>query len=376
MGFLAIKSFLGDYGKFLTSLLGVSFAVGLINLQGGLLLGMLEQSSLLIDYGEADIWVGHRFMDNLDIGNPIPERWVHRLRGIEGVDRAEPYLVMFSRFQTPDGHLESVIVVGCDTDSLLGNAWAMAEGDRRAIRHPDGILAPVEDLDKLGNCKLGGTYELNNHRARIVGLTRGLVSFTTSPYICTSLRRAQTKYVDPPVPGYCSYFLIRAKPGTDIPALMRRIKARVPELAVYAKREFAIMSMTYWLTRTGLGISFGLAAFLGLLIGLAVVVQTMFAAVTERVKEFATLKALGAADPCLAWFILAQALGNALGGAAVGLLGSWSVGWALNSPRAPIHLTGWVAGLSVGLATLVCLAAAWLPYWRIRRLDPAAVLRS
>ena len=43
--------------------------------------------------------------------------------------------------------------------------------------------------------------------------------------------------------------------------------------------------MEYWLTRTGIGISFGLAAFLGLLVGLAVVAQTLYASVTERTRS-------------------------------------------------------------------------------------------
>jgi multidrug efflux pump subunit AcrA (membrane-fusion protein) len=81
MWLLAIKSMLADRGKLLTSLLGVVFSVVLINLQGGLLLGLIQKASLLVDYGQADIWVGHRHMNNVDIGTFIPERWVHRIRG-------------------------------------------------------------------------------------------------------------------------------------------------------------------------------------------------------------------------------------------------------------------------------------------------------
>ena len=65
--------------------------------------------------------------------------------------------------------------------------------------------------------------------------------------------------------------------------------------------------MEFWLTRTGIGISFGLAALLGLLVGLAVVAQTLYASVTERIKEFGTLKAMGADDASIGCFPLAQA---------------------------------------------------------------------
>jgi hypothetical protein len=140
MWLLAIKAMLADSGKLLVSLLGVGFSVVLVNLQGGLLLGMLQKASLLVDYGHADIWVGHRFMNNVDIGTFIPERWVHRIRSIRGVERAEPYIVMFGQTTMPDGRFENVVVVGSDSASLLGNAWVMADGDPRAVRDPDGIL--------------------------------------------------------------------------------------------------------------------------------------------------------------------------------------------------------------------------------------------
>ncbi len=81
MWLLAVKAMLADRGKLLTSLLGVAFSVVLVNLQGGLLLGMIQKASLLVDYGQADVWVGHQHMTNVDMGTFIPERWVHRRCG-------------------------------------------------------------------------------------------------------------------------------------------------------------------------------------------------------------------------------------------------------------------------------------------------------
>src|SRR5216683_4603592 len=151
MWILAIRALLADRGKLLTSLLGITFSVVLINLQGGLLLGLIKKASLLVDYGQADIWVGHQHMSNVDMGTFIPERWIQRIRSVEGVERAEPYVVMFGQATMPDGRFENVVVVGSETTSLMGNAWVMANGDPRAVRHPEGILVDACDLPRLGN---------------------------------------------------------------------------------------------------------------------------------------------------------------------------------------------------------------------------------
>jgi ABC-type antimicrobial peptide transport system permease subunit len=63
-------------------------------------------------------------------------------------------------------------------------------------------------------------------------------------------------------------------------------------------------------------------------------------------------------------------------GSAVGLLLALAIALSATSPRAPIHCNGWIAAGSIVLITVVCLLAAWLPYWRVRRIDPAAVLRG
>jgi putative ABC transport system permease protein len=376
MWLLGIKAMLADRAKLVTSLLGVTFSVVLVNLQGGMYLGMLGKASLLVEFGRADIWVGHRHMNNVDLNALIPERWVHRLRSVPGVERAEPYLVMTTQAAMPDGQTERVVVVGCDAASLLGNAWVMADGDPAAIRRPDAVLIDLFDAGRLGDCRVGDVREISGRRAKVVGLTYGVVGFATTPYVFTTLHRARANYLPLAEPDLCSYFLVKARPGTDVAELLATLRQRVPDLDVHDKASFSAICMKYWLTRTGIGISFGLATILGLLVGLVMVAQTLYAAVAERVKEYATLKALGAHDSYVARFLVAQALGIAVLGSVLGLIGALLIGSLLGSPRAPVLFRGWVMAGSVLLITLVCLLASWAPYWRIRQIDPASVLRS
>ena len=52
------------------------------------------------------------------------------------------------------------------------------------------------------------------------------------------------------------------------------------------------------------------------------------------------------------------------------------LGNLIGTERAPVILRGDVAAASAVVITVVCVVAAWLPYWRIRNIDPASVLRN
>jgi ABC-type antimicrobial peptide transport system permease subunit len=48
----------------------------------------------------------------------------------------------------------------------------------------------------------------------------------------------------------------------------------------------------------------------------------------------------------------------------------------MSTARAPIELTARISAASVVFIMVVCVIAAYIPYWRIRRIDPACVLRG
>jgi putative ABC transport system permease protein len=371
---IAIRTLLADRGKLLTALIGVIFSVVLVNVQGGLYLGLTRKAGLLVDHGNADIWVGHRKMNNVDFPREIPRRWINRIRSVPGVASAEPYLLGHSNMTLPDGGFEPVLLVGSDRTSLQGNAWNVQEGHGEAIREPDAIIIDVHDAHKLNNAQIGDLREIGGRRARVAARSEGILGFLVTPYAFTSFENAR-RYLNVSK-DVCSYFLVQLEPGSDADKVCEHINTRLPEVEAYTKKEYSAISVDYWITRTGIGISFGAATLLGLLVGMVIVAQTLYASVLDRIGEFGTLKAIGAADRQIYMILFLQAVLMATVGCVVGLAAVAGIQWAFSTPRAPIVIPMYVSLGSCSLVYIICLISSFLPYLRIRRIDPAMVLQS
>src|SRR5215203_3513258 len=53
-------------------------------------------TSLPVDRASADVWVGYPGVRSVDLGRPIPERWLVRVAAQPEVERAEPVMLGFS----------------------------------------------------------------------------------------------------------------------------------------------------------------------------------------------------------------------------------------------------------------------------------------
>jgi putative ABC transport system permease protein len=374
MDTIARRMLFSDRGKLLTALIGVVFAVVLVNVQAGLFLGFISRAGLLVDHGQADIWVGHRKMHNVDFPQDIPRRWIQRLRGIPGVVRAKPYVIGWTSMTLPSGGYEDVVVVGVDRKSFLGHAWNFTHGGPEAILRTDGIMVDECEAEKLEHPEIGELRELGGVRARVVGTTRGVMGFLVAPYVFTTYDRA-CRYLDKS-PEACSYYLIQVASSADADAVCAEIRQRVPEVDAYRRDDYGRISVNFWMTRTGLGISFGAATLLGLLVGLIMVAQTLYAMVLDRLGEFGTLKAIGARESQIFGVLFAQAVIMAVVGSLIGLAIVWCILQLFSTPRAPIVIPSFVAMGSCALVLGICLVSAWLPYQRIRNVDPMMVLQS
>lgn len=371
---VAIKTLIADRGKLFTALVGVVFSIMLVNVQGGLFLGLLKKAGMLVDCGEAEVWVGHRGIHNVDFPREIPRRWVYRVRAVPGVKDAAPYLLGFTEMTLPHGGYENVLIVGVERASRLGDAWNFVEGDQYSILRSDGIVLDVCEAAKLADPRVGELREVGRSRARVVARTEGIMNFLVTPYVFTTYERA-LKFLQRPA-DKCSYILVQLEPGADARQVCADIKQRLPEVAAFPKSTYSRVSVNFWLTRTGLGISFGAATLLGLFVGLVMVAQTLYALVLDRLPEYGTLKAIGATERQVFALLVTQAVTMAAVGSVLGLLAVGLMQHRFSTPKAPIVVPLWLSLGSCALVLVICLVSALLPYLRVRKVDPVMVLQG
>jgi putative ABC transport system permease protein len=374
MKLFALKILFANRGKLITALIGVSFSLVLVCVQGGLFFGLIRKASLLIDHTDADIWIGHRLVENVDLPHNIPESRLNRIRGLPDVKRAEPFIIGKGVATLPDGGYEDVWIIGSETNAMLGSAWRFKSGSRNDLLKPDAVSFDHGDARKLGYPQIGETIEINGKRARIVAETEGIMGFLTTPYLFTTLENAR-KFSKIPE-GYCSYFLVQAEDGVNIDHLQNEIQQQLDEFDVYQAGEFSQISQDYWMKRTGIGISFGTSTLLGMLVGLVMVAQSLYAMSLDHIHDYATLKAIGAEDRNIFSVVMTQALAIASCGTIAGVTAVLLISHFWSSPLAPIEISPTLILSGIAWAYGICILASIIPLLRIQKIDPVIVLQS
>src|SRR4030095_12934524 len=137
--------------------------------------------------------------------------------------------------------------------------------------------------------------------------------------------------------------------------------------------EWSRTQRTYWMFGTGAGITVLIAAGLGMLVGIVVVAQTIYAATVDHLKEYGTLKAIGAANGYIYRVITQQAMASAVVGYGVGIAIAIAVSQASQLGTTAILLP-WPLLVALGLATAaMCLIASIVSINKATKIDPAMV---
>ena len=219
---LAQRNLMHDKTRLAVTLTGVVFAVVLIVVELGLFVGFTVTTSSIIDKSKVDLWIVSRGTPYIEQGSVFSERKLYQVLATQGVATADKYIVRFSNWKTPQGAEEGIQVVGFNPYGGIGGPWNVVEGNIEDLKTPDAVMVDEIYKKKLGVTKVGEIFEINGRRARIVGFTRGIRAFTTTPYVFASFKNAQgyTRIAE----DQTYFILVRAVPGTDIAALQQRLE--------------------------------------------------------------------------------------------------------------------------------------------------------
>ena len=190
---LAWRNLVHDKVRLAVTITGIVFAVVLIVVELGLFLGFTTTTSGLIDRSGADIWITAPNIPDIEQGVPFTERQrAVVFATTPGVTSASKDIARATQWRRPpDGQQVGIQIVGVDLETGLDGPWNIVAGSLSDLHHPDAILVDEIHRPELGVDRIGQTLEIRGHRSRVVGFTRGIRTFTTSPYVFTSFKHAQ-----------------------------------------------------------------------------------------------------------------------------------------------------------------------------------------
>lgn len=372
---LALKTLLHDRVRFAITVAGVAFAVSLVFIQGGLFLGILSNASVTIEHIDADLWVTSRGTVNVDFGTGFPDTRVQRVRSVPGVLRADNLIVSFMNLTLPTGAHEAAEVYALEDFAHWNIPWNVESGSLADLRAGPYVMFDASATRRFGAFAVGDYRELTGRRLKIIGRTHEAESFTTTPLAFMDFALAQ-KLGTQDLRGSTSFILAKLAPGADTQAVRTEIARRLPYNDIYTRAEWAARSRGYWMTNTGLGLNMFVTVFLGCLVGIVVVAQTLYASTMDHIQEFGVVKAIGGSNADIYRLLGEQAVIAAVVGFVLGVVPSLAarpfVGQAgLKLIIPPLGI------LIVFVGTIVfCLAAALISFRKVAKIDPALVFRG
>ncbi|MBW4651973.1 MAG: ABC transporter permease [Kaiparowitsia implicata GSE-PSE-MK54-09C] len=412
MASVARKNLFEDIPRFLVAQAGIMFAVSLVTIQTGILNGFSRSTSALIDDSEVDIWVSAEEMVNLQLTLPIPAATVSEIHAMDGVEQAEAFISRTTTWRSPTGDIAPVQMIGFDPASRMFRMGQLTEGAIANLQEPYTVIPDRANLGALGLDEVGQSASINSLPVTITGFTRGTQSIASSAYVFASLRTANAYLnsgltttsncqlegdrltcsnmferdasdiaLDPPraLRGSdgITFVMVKAQPGQDLNVLSRRIEAEFDGMVAHTQTELSTLTRNYWVGSTGIGFVLGLGAGVGVVVGVVIVSQILYASVVDHMKEFGTLKAMGASDWMIYRIIIEQALWMAILGYIPSIALCGGLGWwTFATQGITILITPGTAVVVLGITVGMCVVSALFAIQKVTHVDPAIVFKA
>ena len=216
---LAIKDIRYHLLRFLSSTVGVALLMMIVLTIGGIVRGIILDSSTIVEETGADLWVVQRgWIGPFVEISRFPEEDYHAIQETRGVAEASPLVMAWDHVQRPMhgtplmNFLYTNMVIG--TKSMVEPGWINMPMEARfvVIGYEPGHLGgppalvtgrPIEAshyeivADIKTGFQLGEHIRIGEFEYTVVGLTKNMVGYTADPVVYASLNDAQNMLFEP-----------------------------------------------------------------------------------------------------------------------------------------------------------------------------------
>jgi putative ABC transport system permease protein len=362
-----------DKPKSIGVVLGIVISTFLIGQQTGIFIFLASAMSSLVDNTQADLWVVDRQTTNCSALGNIDARIGRQIESIQGVKKAYPMVVSRGIAKFKGGTTAPVALIGSQPPLFRGGPFGHYKGRMQDLLNEGAVTVDLFDQKELGGADLGTQFEINGRRVHAAMQTRGARGFGAI-YMFTTISRARA--LGNFSSNQVSAFLVDVSTPADIRLIRDRINSSRSGVRAWIKKDFSKATVASILSTSGIALSIGTLIIFATLSGMIIIGLTMYSAAVDRLKDYGTFKAIGAANRYIRKLILVQALFFALIGYGIGI-------FLLEGFRKGISNSGVLFNYSLEIkigffiiTIIISLSGAVFAMRRIGRLEPASVFRA
>lgn len=365
-----------DKSKSIGVVIGIVISTFLIGQQLGIATFLAGLMSTLVDNSSGDIWVVDAKTRDANSLGKLDVRIVQEVRSIEGVAEAYGLVLTNGSAVFPNGKSVPVTLIGSEAPAFAAGPppgkirqGSLAELQSEAAVSADFFDGSTYDL----NPEVGMQLEINGKRAVIGAQTNNLRGFGGNT-MYTTIERA--RYFGNGNETKISAVIIRVQPGFTPEQVRDNINRHLFGIRAWTREDLSKSTVNYVLSTSGIGLSTGTLIIFAIVSGFFIIGLTMYSAALDRIRDYGTLKAIGASNGFVRRLILMQAAIFAGTGfiIAYALLEGFRSGVR---GRGLIFEFSWQVKLGMlGVTLFIAMFGAVFALRRITSLEPAAVFRG
>lgn len=367
----AFKFMWYDKTKMFGILFGIILSVFLIGQNIGICFSLLNSTISLAKYNQKYIWVvSDKSQQVSDL--PLLDMRIYReLMSINGIKKVNQLVVGAGSAKFSNGTKTGITMIGTQAPSFAGGPWKFAYGNLQDLQQEGAVIGDAYDPIQAKNIKLGDHFEYNGNRVVLIGQTKGAKGLGIA-YAFTTVERARKLCKIPTTKA--SAFLVEKVDGASTEQVINAINKEIPGVKARDGAAYTNESLKYFALNSGIVSSFGILVVFAIITGFAIVGLTMFSAVTDRLKDYGTIKAIGGTNAIIRKLILWQAIIYSF----IGFIIAYTLLYGFvqaTKTNLDIQLTPELILFLVIVTLIIAVLGSLLAMRKIIKLEPAAIFR-
>lgn len=371
---IAIRFIRYDVAKSFGALAGIIISVFLIGQQAGVFIFLTDAMRSIVDNNKGYIWVTDETTTNANQLSPLDVRKGYEISSLPGVERAYPVVVAAVGAKFANGTTGGLSLIGSEAPAFVGGPWRLYTAKNEDMIPDGALITDYYDSKAQGNLKPGDYFEVNGKKVYNAGLTRGARSFGGGLLSFTTIERA--RYLGNVPTTQVSFYLVKPKKGVAESSVIQQINQSINGVRAWNADELSQTTVKTVLATNGIAASFGSLIGFAIISGLVIIGLTLYSAAIDRIKDYGTLKAIGATNGYVTRLILTQALLFAILGFIIGrlLVEGFRIGIAKSGTL--FYFPGWFEYALFAITLIISLGGCVFAIRRINSLEPATVFRG